>query len=30
MPHKRIGHEVRAAAVRLEAKAGKQLEKTWC
>ena len=26
MPHKRIGHKVRAAAVRLGAKAGKSLK----
>ena len=27
MPHKRIGHKVRAAAIRLGAKAGKPLKK---
>ena len=27
MPHKRIGHKVRSAAIRLEAKAGKPLKK---
>jgi len=27
MPHKRIGHKVRAAAVRLGAKAGKPLKR---